>query len=269
MRHGWGFAGLALALCLGISGVHAQGDALERYRLGAAQGDAAALNSLGAMFQSGSGVPADPARAYALFGLAASMSNADPAQVAQANQSRASLASKMSAAQLAQAQELLARCYGDDIRRCGEKILSGAVTAASLSAPVAREGGKLIIPLENQGGRYMVHGVVNDVMVLNFLVDTGAADVTIPADVVESLMKTGTITKADFLGKETYVLADGSLMPSQAFQIRSLKVGDVVINNVRAGITPEKKGALLLGQSFFQRLKSWSLDNTRHVLIIE
>src|SRR5437764_12764957 len=113
MRPRWGLAGMALALCLGIGQSQAQGDALERYRLGAAQGDAAALNSLGAMFASGSGVPADPARAYALFGLAASMSNADPTQIARANQSRASLAVKKSAAQLAQAQELLARCYGD------------------------------------------------------------------------------------------------------------------------------------------------------------
>ena len=127
---------MALALCLGIGQSQAQGDALERYRLGAAQGDAAALNSLGAMFQSGSGVPADPARAYALFGLAASMSSGDPAQVARANQSRASLAVKMSAAQLAQAQELLARCYGDDIRRCGERVLSGGgVAAVGVCAP--------------------------------------------------------------------------------------------------------------------------------------
>src|SRR5438445_8002270 len=133
MRRGLGFVGLALVLCIGIAQSQAQGDALERYRLGAAQGDPAALNSLGGMFANGSGVPADPARAYALFGLAASMSNGDPAQIAKANQSRAALAMKMSAAQLAQAQELLARCYGEDIKRCGEKILSGGgVAAASL-----------------------------------------------------------------------------------------------------------------------------------------
>jgi clan AA aspartic protease (TIGR02281 family) len=107
------------------------------------------------------------------------------------------------------------------------------------------------------------------VMALNFMVDTGATYVTIPADVVESLMKTGTITKADFLGEGIAVLADGSRMPSPVFQIRSLKIGDVVINNVMANVTPEKKGGLLLGQSFFSRLKSWSLDNTRHVLVIE
>ena len=269
MRHRWRLAGLALALCLGMGEGQAQSDALERYRLGAAQGDAAALNGLGAMFASGSGVPADPARAYALFGLAASMSSADPAQVARANQNRASLAAKMSAAQLAQAQEFLARCYGDDIRHCGEKILSGAVAVASLSTPGAREAGKLIVPLENLGGIYMVRGVVNGVMVLNFMVDTGATDVAIPADIVESLIRTGTITNADFLGEGIAVLADGSRVPSRIFQLRSLKVGDVTINNVRASVTPEKKGMLLLGQSFFGRLKSWSLDNTRHALVIE
>jgi predicted aspartyl protease len=86
---------------------------------------------------------------------------------------------------------------------------------------------------------------------------------------VESLMKTGTVTNADFLGEGIMLLADGSRIPSRIFQLRSLKVGDVVINNVTANVTPEKRGALLLGQSFLQRLKSWSLDNTRHALIIE
>jgi len=80
------------------------------------------------------------------------------------------------------------------------------------------------IPLENDGGTYRVPVVINGVITLKFTVDSGASDVSIPSDVVSTLMRAGTITGADFLGTQTYVLADGSRVPSQMFRIRSLKV---------------------------------------------
>jgi hypothetical protein len=38
--------------------------------------------------------------------------------------------------------------------------------------------------------------------------------------------------KDGFLGKQTYVLADGSTVPSQQFRIHSLKVGNKTVENV-------------------------------------
>jgi len=82
-----------------------------------------------------------------------------------------------------------------------------------------------------------------------------------------TLLRTETITEADFLGKQTYRLADGSTLPSQQFTIRSLRVGDRVLENVVGGIAPVS-GSLLLGQSFLSRFKSWSIDNERHALVL-
>ena len=48
----------------------------------------------------------------------------------------------------------------------------------------------------------------------------------------------------------------------------SLRVGDIVIENVTGGVAP-MQGSLLLGQSFLERFKSWSVDNTTHVLLLE
>ena len=125
-----------------------------------------------------------------------------------------------------------------------------------------------IIPLENDHGTFVVPVVINGVITLKFTVDSGSADVSIPSDVVSTLVRTGTIADNDFLGKQTYVLADGSKIPSQTFRIRSLKVGDVVMEDVMGSVAPTS-GSLLLGQSFLSRLKSWSMDNQRHALIIE
>jgi predicted aspartyl protease len=74
-------------------------------------------------------------------------------------------------------------------------------------------------------------------------------------------VRTGTITDTDFIGEKTYVLANGSEQHTATFMIKSLKVGGIVVENVRGGVAPAQ-GSLLLGQSFLERFKSWSIDNT-------
>ena len=118
------------------------------------------------------------------------------------------------------------------------------------------------------GGIYQVPVVINDALKLDFIVDSGASDVSIPSDVVLALIRTGTIKKSDFIGTETYRLADGSAVSSGTFIIRSLKVGDQTVTNVRASIA-DVNGPLLLGQSFLKRFKSWSQDNAAHELILQ
>jgi hypothetical protein len=76
-----------------------------------------------------------------------------------------------------------------------------------------------------------------------------AADVSIPADVVSTLMRTGTLQKSDFVGQKIYRLADGSTVPSATFLIRSLKVGNHLLENVTGSIATAEAD-LLLGQSF-------------------
>jgi hypothetical protein len=108
-----------------------------------------------------------------------------------------------------------------------------------------------VIPMVSNGGTFAVPVTINNQLTLKFVVDSGASDVSIPADVVMTLVRTGTITESDFLGNQTYRMADGSTVPSRRFVIRSLKVGDRVLEDVTAGIAPVA-GSLLLGQSFLR-----------------
>ena len=78
----------------------------------------------------------------------------------------------------------------------------------------------------------------------------------------------GTIQEADLLGQEGFSLADGSKGKWDTFTIRSLKIGNVVLQNVKGGVMPSQ-GPLLLGQSFLKRFKSWSIDNSKHELLLE
>jgi len=161
--------------------------------------------------------------------------------------------------------------------RLGENLpiaasLSQAPKEETLKAPAPTPplpgGNSIAVPLRQEGGTLLVPVTINGQLTLDFTVDSGASDVTIPADVVLTLVRSGTLTEADFLGTQTYRLADGSIIPSINFRIKFLKVGDRVLENVTGGVAPVQ-GSLLLGQSFLSRFKSWSIDNQRQVLVLE
>jgi clan AA aspartic protease (TIGR02281 family) len=148
---------------------------------------------------------------------------------------------------------------------CKVSEISGAALMAMLlicgaayseSIPLVRENGTLQVPV-----------VINGKTSLSFTIDSGATDVSIPANIFYSLTRAGTVSPQDFLDKRAYTLADGSTELSQRFRIRSLRVGNLELRDVIASVMPSA-GSLLLGQSFLSRLKSWSIDNERHVLLI-
>jgi clan AA aspartic protease (TIGR02281 family) len=124
------------------------------------------------------------------------------------------------------------------------------------------------VPLRTHGGIFVVPVEINGAITLEFGIDSGAADVSIPNDVFSTLKRTGTLKDSDILGQKTYVLADGSKSQSVTFRIRSLKVGDKVVENVTGSVAPSG-GTLLLGQSFLGRFKAWSIDNIKHKLVLE
>ena len=124
------------------------------------------------------------------------------------------------------------------------------------------------IPLVKEGGTFKVPVEINGVVKLHFIVDSGATHVSIPEDVVRTLMRSGTIKESDFLGTQTYQLADGTTVETVTFRIRQLRVGSRVLEGVTGSIA-DVDGPLLLGQSFLNRFKSWSIDNQKQVLILE
>jgi predicted aspartyl protease len=155
-------------------------------------------------------------------------------------------------------------------------VASRSITAAqdmsiSGSSPMGAVGNqnsehKEIVPITNERGVYLVPVNLNGILTLNAIVDSGASDVSIPADIVSTLIRTNTISDQDFIGVQTYILADGTKVPSAKFRIHQLKVGKTTLENVDASIS-SSKAEILLGQSFFKRFRSWSIDNDGGVII--
>jgi clan AA aspartic protease (TIGR02281 family) len=138
--------------------------------------------------------------------------------------------------------------------------------APANGSSVATQPGEVAL-VDDGGGTFRVPVQIDDGLTVNFTVDSGASDVSIPADVASVMFRQGVITQADFIGDKTFELADGSTLPSKEFRIKTLKVGDLVLQEVTASLAPAQSEPLL-GQSFLSRVASWSLDNNRHVLLL-
>ena len=205
--------------------------------------DSRAQYDVGLMYAKEQGVPQDYIRSYMWLSLSG---RADLRSVSE----------MMTFAQIDRAREMAKRCKESNYKQCNEP--EGNQNGSSATS----------VPMQRGDGVYVVPVRINDAITLNFVVDSGASDVSIPADVVTTLMRTGTLREADFLGEKTYMIADGSKVPSRTFRIRSLKVGNSVLENVD-GRVASVQGPLLLGQSFLGRFKSWSIDNTKHALVFE
>ncbi len=112
-----------------------------------------------------------------------------------------------------------------------------------------------------------IDGVTRHSFVSPFVLDTGATDLVIPADVALTLARAGALTRSDFIGKSRYSMANGSEQVSDRVIIREVQVGDYIVRNVTAIVSPPA-GDPLLGQSFLSKFGTVTLDYKRLVLVL-
>jgi clan AA aspartic protease (TIGR02281 family) len=139
-------------------------------------------------------------------------------------------------------------------------LLVGLLALAGVRSAAAET-----IPLQRDRGAFHVVGRINGAVSVTFVLDTGASDVLIPQEVADALTRSGALGRDDFIGTQTYQLADGSRLKSRRIVIRELTVGGQTVRNVVGSIGPARSPALL-GQTFLSKFPSWTLDNERQVL---
>ncbi len=118
-------------------------------------------------------------------------------------------------------------------------------SAQVASAAPPPSGGTITVPLSRMGGVLMVPVVLNEAVSAQFVVDSGASDLSVPESVVAMLQKAGKLSERDFTGSQKNVLADGSTIMSRTFILRQLRVGGKTLTNIRASVAPGKAPPLL------------------------
>jgi hypothetical protein len=153
------------------------------------------------------------------------------------------------------------------LRQCGLPRSSGGgppfqQTQVRSSVPGPKE-----VQIERRDDTYRVPVRINDTITLPFLLDTGASDLVIPADVARTLIRAGALASGDFVGKSRYRLANGSEVVGDVVVLHQVQVGEDPVSNVTASISP-LQGEPLLGQSFLSKFGAVTVDYKRLVLIL-
>ena len=107
-----------------------------------------------------------------------------------------------------------AQGYTDAVK--GRDFISARMTPAEVNEAqkLVPPPANIVISMRRVGGINVVPVLINDAITLNFVLDSGAADVSIPANVVSRLA----LADADFIGQRKYQLADGSFsIPTSCF----------------------------------------------------
>lgn len=125
------------------------------------------------------------------------------------------------------------------------------------SIQMIKESGVYMIPVEINGSS------------MKFIFDTGASDITISETEAMFLYKQGTLEKEDILGTQQYQIADGSIAEGTIINLKTVKIGDNLLNNVKASVVHNNEAPLLLGQSALARFGKVSIDYKKNKITFE
>ena len=130
------------------------------------------------------------------------------------------------------------------------------------SATYAQEEIKLN---KEKSGLYTIPCEVNGLR-LRFILDTGATDVSISLTEASFMYKNGYLEDDDFLGTAKTLIASGEVQEDYLINIKQIKVGTKVLNNIKASVVKGLSAPLLLGQSVLSQLGEWSIRGEYLVL---
>jgi aspartyl protease family protein len=120
-----------------------------------------------------------------------------------------------------------------------------------------RENGIYKVPIEINGSK------------MDFIFDTGASSICISETEAKFLVKQGTLNQDDVIGEESFSDANGDISSGMVVKLKSVKIGDRVLNNVQALIVPNDKAPLLLGQTALAQFGKISIDYQKGTISFE
>lgn len=124
------------------------------------------------------------------------------------------------------------------------------------------------IPLVRQAsGTYLVKASVNG-LPMDFILDTGASSVSVSQVESDFMLKNGYLKSSDIKGNSRYVDAQGETHTEKSVRLRSIKIGEIEVSDIRAGVVSNQKAPLLLGQSVLERFGKVEIDQTKNILRI-
>jgi len=101
-----------------------------------------------------------------------------------------------------------------------------------------------------------------------WMLDSGATDLLVSDSLVNRLLELNLLSKNDFLGNETYYLANGKPIKCDVYKINQVQVGNYTVNNLILAASKDTD-EFLLGKSLLNKFSRWSIDNKNDILVLE
>lgn len=125
-----------------------------------------------------------------------------------------------------------------------------------------------VLQMEREGGVRFVWIEINGIR-LRFIFDTGASSICISPAEATVLYRQGTLTKEDVLDVEYFQDATGKISEGTSINLREVKIGDMILDNVKATVVDNVNAPLLLGQTVLERFGKIEIDNENNEIIFK
>jgi aspartyl protease family protein len=129
-------------------------------------------------------------------------------------------------------------------------------------------GHKTRVQIKKQDGVNLIPIEINGVK-MYFIFDTGAGIVSISQTEANFLYKQGTLERKDVLGTASFIDANGDISEGTIINLKTIKVGDRILTNIRASVVHNLKAPLLLGQSVLEKFGKITIDNQNGEITFE
>lgn len=118
------------------------------------------------------------------------------------------------------------------------------------------------IPFIKDGNVLSVKCKINN-LPLYFIFDTGATDISLSDVEAAFMIKNNYISEKDIIGRQQYLTADGSIIEGTVINLKKIELGELELNNIKASVVKNQKAPLLLGQSVFNKMGKFEIDNEK------
>lgn len=125
-----------------------------------------------------------------------------------------------------------------------------------------------IVKMEQSGGVYYIPIEINNIG-MKIIFDTGASNISISETEVLFLWKQGKIKEDDILGAIKFQDATGNISEGTQINLREVKIGNRIINNVEASVVHNLNAPLLLGQSALSNFGKVTIDYNKNEISFE
>jgi aspartyl protease family protein len=127
---------------------------------------------------------------------------------------------------------------------------------------------KTIVKMQKVDGVYQIPIDVDGIR-MAFIFDTGASSISISNVEAMFLAKQGLLTKDDIKGPQSFIDANGNISDGTIIVLKTIKIGNRVLNNIEASVVNNLNAPLLFGQSAMGKFGKISIDNNKGEITFE